>query len=122
MTPQCWQDGFGFTTIAQSFAPDIAYSDSPAALRASGTFVEYVDPHRMPCELSRRTKRGSRPVHARGPARPMADPGHDLVSGVDELLTGRHQLIEGLRPVESELQEALGPWYVPATGWLGLQP
>ena len=34
MAPQCWQDGVGFTTIAQSFAPDIAYSDSPAASRA----------------------------------------------------------------------------------------
>ncbi len=35
VAPQCWQDGFGFTTIAQSLAPDIAYSESPAASRAS---------------------------------------------------------------------------------------
>ncbi len=22
MAPQCWQEGFGFTTIAQAFAPE----------------------------------------------------------------------------------------------------
>jgi hypothetical protein len=35
VAPQCEQDGFGFTTIAQSFSCDIVYFPSPTASRAS---------------------------------------------------------------------------------------